>query len=41
VRYAIYDGLLNTVTWFSEGKVLPLSLEQAGTTVPGLVPVGH
>jgi ABC-type branched-subunit amino acid transport system substrate-binding protein len=41
VRYAVYDGLLNTVTWFSEGKVLPLSLEQAGTTVPGLVPVGH
>jgi ABC-type branched-subunit amino acid transport system substrate-binding protein len=41
VRYGLYDGFLDTITWYSEGKVLPLSREQVGQTVPGLSPVGH
>ena len=41
VKYAFYDGLADTLTWFDPAPILPLSREQIGLTVPGLVPVGH
>lgn len=41
VKYGLYNGFMDTVTWYDEGMVLPLTEAQAGATLPGLEAPGH